>query len=107
MGTHRTPDEIAGAQTSALGLHVARLSEGEEDEEKFVLIQGSREALSFLADVIRSVANSESLPAGFSMGPASAGRFHFADSATEGLYISCVEASSDAGACERGKRSDG
>lgn len=87
MRTQRSPDEIVGAQIHALGLHVTTL----RPQEDFVLIQGSREALRFLANVIVGVANSDSLPADFSMGPASAGQFHFAESATEGLYISCIE----------------
>ncbi len=105
MGSHRTPDEIAGAQTSGVGLHVAIVRE-QDGIPDFVLVEGSREALRFLADMIRAVAESESLPAGYSMGPASAGRFHFADTATEALYISCVEADSDSAVGELEERSD-
>jgi len=55
-----------------------------------VLIEGSRDALRFLASILNAVAATETLPSDSSMGPVSAGNFHSADSAKVGLYVSCI-----------------
>jgi hypothetical protein len=57
-------------------------------------IEGSREALTFLAEILLALAETEALPADFSMSPSGAGRFHLAETTTETLYIKCVEGDS-------------
>lgn len=94
MAKSLSPDDIAGAQTVSVGLHIGVMRH-EDEAEDFVLVQGSRDALRFLGELIFAVADSDSLPADFSIGPRSAGQFHFADSATEAIYIRCTESSDD------------
>ncbi len=106
MGQRGTPDAIAGAQTRSAGLHV-RVVPSQDELEDFVLVEGSREALRFLAEIILALAESDTLPAHFSMSPSSAGRFHLADTATEALYINCVDNHSKEAAARDGEQSAG
>ena len=88
------------------GLHV-RVVPSQDELEDFVLVEGSREALRFLAEIILALAESDTLPAHFSMSPSSAGRFHLADTATEALYINCVDNHSKEAAARDGEQSAG
>ncbi len=93
VGDRRTPDAIAGEQTRPVGLHVG-VVQSQDGFEDLVLIEGSREALRFLAEILVALAEAEALPADFSMSPSGAGRFHLAETTTEALYINCVESDS-------------
>ncbi len=102
MGARRTPDEILGAQDHSVGLTIRMLPAELEDEDDYVLLSGSREALRLLGDVLHSLAESDELPASIQMGPHSAGRFHLSSSTEVGMYLLCSSADHDSLSPEAG-----
>jgi len=60
--------------------------EDEDEDEELVLIEGRRDALKFLAELLLAVSE-ESADDGFSISPIGAGSIHFSESATLGIYI--------------------
>jgi hypothetical protein len=82
-----SPDEICQANSYvSAGLSIRVIDDGDKDEAPILLIEGSHEALVFLADVIRAVANGEDANT-FALTPTGSGNFHFSPDATHGIYM--------------------
>jgi hypothetical protein len=88
----RSPDTVCAEQVQPAGLDL-RLIAGDDSvgELPLVVVRGTPDALRFLADLLRAVADSPTVPARFQMAPNAAGQFHFSAAAEVGLYIDCIE----------------
>lgn len=100
-----SPDEIAGEQAAPLALNVRLLDAVSGEDADYALVSGSRSALRFLASLLNSLADSPSLPADFSIGPKGAGRRHFDNSATLGLYLECTSQHTDGESADSARES--
>jgi hypothetical protein len=88
----RSPDAVCADRIEPAGLDL-RLIAGDDSvgELPLIVVRGTPDALRFLADLLRAVADSPTIPARFQMAPNAAGQFHFSASAEVGLYIDCIE----------------
>ena len=86
-----TPDDVCEKHADKrVSLTLRPLPPTEEDPSPRILIEGSRTALEFLAELILAVArNGED--DGFGIGPASAGSAHFSREAALGVYIHRID----------------
>lgn len=57
------------------------------DDVPFVLVEGTADALRFLAKILIAVADDETQDSSFQLSPTGAGSFHFSPAAEVGLYV--------------------
>jgi len=96
MGERRSPDQILGAQDHSVGLTLRMLPAQLENEDDYVLISGSREAMRLLGDLLQALAEADELPASVQIGPNSAGQFHLSPRTEVGAYLLCSAESDEA-----------
>jgi len=82
-----TPDEICERYSiKNVGLSLKILSDGEADPNPLILIEGTKDALKMLSEIIAAVAE-DSKGDGFSISPNGAGSIHFDKTSDYGIYI--------------------
>ena len=82
-----TPDEICEKYSKkSVGISVSPVY-GDDGELLFLNIEGSRQGLTMVSELIASIANGPE-DDDFSISPAGAGRFHFSKASKIGLAIS-------------------
>lgn len=89
---------VWGWYESPVSLEI-RLVPGDESDESFVLINGSRVALTFLADVLTTLAEAPNLPAKKSFGPFTAGSYHVTPKSNIDIYLQCESELPDGSTC--------
>jgi hypothetical protein len=85
---HTTPDRVCAEYAKRNVKIAVRSLEGEED---VIVIEGAREGLEFLGQLLLAQAASKNC--GFQLGPPGAGKALFAPEATKGIYIHRINAS--------------
>jgi hypothetical protein len=87
----QSPDDLCGERSQSAQIELRLIHDDESvGEPPTVLVRGTPETLTFIADLLLAVAHSPRLPARFHLSPNGAGQFHFAESAECGLYIECI-----------------
>lgn len=86
-----TPDEFLGNQDASVRLRTQLLEPDPEGGLPTVVIQGTRAALRFLAELLTKIAAVGGLPFDIHLDPRGAGEFHFDETSSVGLYIECID----------------
>ena len=91
MSGAQSPDEVCELYSDlSVGLALRVIQPDPEDgldDVPFILVEGTADALRFLANLLVAVAEGESNESSFQLSPKGAGSFHFSAAAEVGLYV--------------------